>query len=171
MASSRSRVPPEEDYPTQFLKGIYSPPQCDWCKDPYRQIYRLGLCSSCYRIRRTVAKRQAELDECKKKRRNIPFEVKFNLVVARRMARSAKADGNMYGNIHRKNIAGLDIERELVSLSNRLLGKEMFWGGANLFNWSFSLSQKRLFFHILSRLQREFLRRHRRAMAESRSIA
>ena len=168
MVWSRPRAPSQEDYPTRFLEGIYAEAKCDWCKDPRGKIARSGLCWSCYRIKNTVAKLQSKMDKHKKRQVRIPFELRFDLTLGKQMARLAKAEGARYGSIHRENISGLDIEHELSSLSKHFLGKDLFFGDANLFQWSFSLSQRRLIFYVLSRLQREFLKRHRRTIAGSR---
>lgn len=165
MCASRKLLS-KEDYASQFLQRLYRYPQCEWCKDPGRRIHASGLCCSCYRLERNLAKLQGRLHEYKNHNQRTPSQLQLEVRIARRKVRLAKAEGSLYGSINTQEIDGVRIEHELSSLSRGLVKKDLFYGDANLFDWSFSPSQKRLILYLLSGIQREFMRRNRHRMAK-----
>jgi len=78
----------------------------------------------------------------------------------------AKAEGANYGNIHKKNVAGSNLELQFSQVSKALIRKDLYDGNtANVFDWSFSPDQKRLIFYLLSRVIRHRERSARRSIA------
>lgn len=78
----------------------------------------------------------------------------------------AKAEGSTYGNIHKKNVLGSNLELQFSQLSKALIKKDLYGGNAaNLFDWSFSPDQKRLLYYLLSKVIRHRERKARRGIA------
>lgn len=163
----RCRERGQAEYAAEFLEGLFSRVKCQWCQDPSRWVYRSGLCRHCYGISRRLAKAEKAVKTAKSSSKRVPPSLHLEVKTARRMADLAKAEGRTYGAIHERQVTGLDLEHQFSLLSERFLGMDLFYGKANLFDWSFSADQKRLIFYLLSRLDREFNRRHRRRIASS----
>ena len=151
----------EQDYPTEFLTRIFADPCCDRCKDPERKLHRAGLCLTCYRAKRKVIQLQSRLEKLKKSGKSVPFDLQFEFRVRKQVARLCQVEGAAFGGIDKKDITGLDVEHLLSALSERVIKKDVFFGEANLFDWSFSPSQKRLLFYLISKLERALRRRNR----------
>ncbi len=160
------KIDTTNDYPIQFLEQIHTGPVCEWCKHPEQPVYRAGFCRHCYRIRREVSKLESQIQDRKRAKGLVPSDLRFRLRTARKKVYLAKAEGSNYGNIHKKNILGLDIERQLSQLSEALVKKDLYDGNAaNAFDWSFSPDQKRLIYYLLSKLIRHRGRKARRGIA------
>ena len=154
------------DYPRTFLEQMHREPSCEWCKHPEQPLYRAGFCRHCYRINREVSKLESQIRECKRRKQSISHYLLFRLKTARKMVYLAKAEGSTYGNIHKKNVLGSNLELQFSQLSKALIKKDLYDGNAaNLFDWSFSPDQKRLIYYLLSKLMRERSRRARRGRA------
>jgi hypothetical protein len=158
-----------KEYACEFLNGVFNAPRCDWCKHTRKKVYRKGLCRHCYDISREVVKIEAQARAYREQGQPIQRFLDAKLDVARRMAESARVEGNTYGDIHMDDISGLTLEHEFSFISKLLLRKDLFYGKANLFGWSFTLPQRRLIFYLLSHLSREYLRRNRRQKATTAS--
>jgi hypothetical protein len=81
------------------------------------------------------------------------------------MVQLAKMEGSAYGDIHTRDVSGTDLETQFSLLSKAFIKKDLYDGEANLFDWSFSLDQKRLIYYLISKLMRERRRRARRGVA------
>jgi hypothetical protein len=81
------------------------------------------------------------------------------------MVHLAKMEGSAYGDLHRKDVTGLDLEHQFCLMSKSLVRKDLYFGDANLFDWSFSPDQKRLIYYLLSKVMRQRQRRARRGRA------
>jgi hypothetical protein len=97
-------------------------------------------------------------------RLHIPL-VERALKVARRMVELAKHEGKSYARFAHP-VTGLELEREFRFVSERWLRKDLFNGWANILDWSFDETQKRLLFYILKMMVIEHLREQRRNIAE-----
>jgi hypothetical protein len=95
------------------------------------------------------------------KRQHLDFDYR----VALEMEKNAKLEGRAYGNIPARPISGLELEHELSLLSKKFVKKDLFYGTANLFDWSFTTNQKKIIFYVLSLMSRAWLRRTRRMRA------
>lgn len=157
---------PTNEYPAKFLERIHSDATCQWCKHPEKPLHRAGLCRHCWKISREVSKLESRVQECKERKQSISFDLDFHLKSAKKMIHLAKMEGSAYGDIHRKDVTGLDLEHQFSLLSKALIRKDLFYGEANLFDWCFSLDQKRLIYYLISKLKRERLRRARRGRAK-----
>lgn len=160
-----SQIATISDYPSTFLERIHSDASCEWCKNPEQPLYRAGLCRHCYQISREVSKLESRVQECKEHKQSISFDLDFYLKTAKKMVHLAKMEGSAYGDIHKKNVTGADLELQFSLLSKALIKKDLYYGDANLFDWSFSPAQKRLIFYLLSKLMRQRSRRARRGRA------
>ena len=139
-----------------WLKSIREAKRCDWCGWD-GQLNRRGLCVSCERIRRRLAKANKE-DETDQ------------LVLARiRRAESEKQNAMNYG-IQLKALldgspSGLNVEHLLTVLGERLTGENLFHGDSHEIDWTFDGTQRAilaaLFWKILSRQAQK----HRRYFA------
>jgi hypothetical protein len=153
------------DYPRTFLEQMLRGPCCKWCKHREKSLYAAGLCSHCYRIRQKVSNLESTLRLCKERKQSISFDLDFRLKTARKMVNLAKMEGRRYGNLDRKNVTGLDLENQFSLLSKSLVREDLYFGHANLFDWSFSPDQQCLIYYLLSKLMREQSRRSRRGTA------
>lgn len=81
------------------------------------------------------------------------------------MVELAQREGDWYGEIDSKPIDGHWLELEFRRFSERVIGKEMFFGHATIFDHEFTLEQRRRVFSYLAKMTREFLRRNRRLIA------
>ena len=63
-------------------------------------------------------------------------------------------------------VTGLELEHELSYVSERWIRKDLFHGWANILDWSFDPTQKRLLYYILRKMIVEYLRANRRNIAE-----
>jgi hypothetical protein len=165
MFLNRQHLHNDDKYAQGILEFVHHHVICRWCKHPRQTLYRPGFCRHCYKIERESAKVEREAEEYTKQNLPIPYDLEFDLKVARNMARSAQMEGIIYGDIHLQDIEPLKLENELSYLCERFVGKDFFYGDANILNQSFSLNQKRLLFYFLSLMNREYLRRHRRQRA------
>lgn len=161
-----SKIYTTNNYPMRFLEQIHKGPVCEWCKHPEQPVYRAGLCRHCYRIRREASTLESQIQEAKREKQFVSSDAFFRLKIARKMADLAKAEGSIYGNIHKKKILGLDIESQLSQLSQTLVKEDLYDGNAaNVFDWSFCPDQKRLIYYLLSKLIRQRERKARRGIA------
>jgi len=158
------------NYAKQFLGGIFSQDACNWCRDREEKIVSTKLCSSCYRAKRKIVNLESDLKLKKDQGRRATSALRFTLTVAREAATLLKEEGAQYGNLDSKEISGLDIEREFSKLSERFVGKDLYWGDANLFSWSFSPDQRCLLRYLLSKIERKYMQRHRHSIASNRAV-
>jgi hypothetical protein len=95
----------------------------------------------------------------------VPFDLEFNLHTYTKMAGFAQGEGRAYGNIHERRVSGEDLEGEFSFISKRFVKKDLFYGLASVFDWSFTPDQKRLIYYLLSQMSRSHLRRSRKLRA------
>jgi hypothetical protein len=144
---------------------------CQWCKHPQKRIRTAGLCNHCYRLK-------LELKHCESNLANFTLDsrdpkasrsqrhfLEHQLKVAGRMMELAKGEGESYAQFAH-TVTGLELERELRFVSERWLRDDLFIGWANILDWSFDQTQKRLLFFMLKRMTMEYLREKRRNIAE-----
>jgi hypothetical protein len=153
------------DYPRTFLEQMHKGPSCEWCKHPEESLYAAGLCRHCYRIRQKVSNLKSKVRLCKERKQSISFDLDFRLKTAGKMVQFAKMEGSRYGNLDRKNVTGLDLEHQFSLLSTSLVREDLYFGHANLFDWSFSPDQKPLIYYLLSKVMRQRERKARRGRA------
>jgi hypothetical protein len=155
-------------YAARFLEQIFDRDKCDWCRDPSRALYRRHLCRRCYDLLRRLAKAEAILSEAKSSSQ--PFSqilwLELKVKDAQSKVKLVQAEGFSYGAIHERQVEGIDIEYQFSALSKSFVGKDIFYGHANLFDWCFTADQKRLILYFLSRLHREKYRRHMKSIAQ-----
>lgn len=160
------------DYAEEILDRVSKPKStcCAWCKHPDKQVRRAGLCNHCYRL-------QLEARKCERKLAAfIPrvdprvssvdrYMLERALKVANKMIELAKHEGEYYARFA-EPASGLDVETDLSFISKRWLGKDLFFGWANTFDWCFDQVQKRLLVYIFRKMLIESLRVRRREIAE-----
>lgn len=95
----------------------------------------------------------------------LSLEDEYDYKVTLRKAQLARCEGSRYGNIHKKDISALDLERELDELSKRFLNKKIFYGDATSIGWGLPSPQRMYVFYLLSLIMRQYLRRNRGRMA------
>jgi hypothetical protein len=88
-----------------------------------------------------------------------------SLKVANKMIELAKHEGEYYARFA-DPASGLDVETDLSFISKHWLGKDLFFGWANTFDWCFDQVQKRLLLYIFRKMIVENLRERRRKIAE-----
>ncbi len=157
-----------KEYAAEFLESMYAETTCGWCKHPEEPLYRSGLCRHCYNISREISKFETSHEQYKQSKEPTPFELRFDLKTAREMARLAKDEGVVYGDIHKQNVTGVQLEYAFSALSKAFVKEDLYYQEANLFDWSFSLDQRRLIYYLLSKVLRKHSRRHRRQHASYR---
>jgi|SRR5580658_1069552 hypothetical protein len=153
-------MPINDDYAQKLLLDLSNVSACQWCKHPRKPIYRVNLCRQCYDIRGKINRFRKKIEEYKRKRRGTPFGLKYLYLTALEMEKDAKIEGQAYGQAA-DGITGLRLEHEFSFVSRRWVHQDLFYGDANLFDWSFTPHQKRLLFHLLSLMSRAYLSRTR----------
>jgi hypothetical protein len=158
---------PFDDFCLDFLDGIHRDPACNWCKDPGKPIDRSGLCRHCYRISLEVRRARAMMGRLSQFPQKSPQRIPLELEISNRlqMEQLCRNEGESYGDLHTKDLDGLSLEYDLQLLSQWLLGKRLFRGWASILDHAFSLHQRRFLSYTLSKLIREFSRRHRKSIA------
>jgi len=121
----------------------------------------VGLCRHCYDIRGKINRLRKQVEEHKKTAGGIPFELDYLYRTALAMEKDAKIEGQKYGQVYADDITGLRLEHEFSEISKRFVRRDLYYGKANLFGWSFTPSQKRLLFYLLSLMSRAHLSRTR----------
>ncbi|MGD0125283.1 MAG: hypothetical protein ABSF46_07995 [Terriglobia bacterium] len=155
------------DFVQEHLDSISRREACGWCKHPFKDIYRSGLCRHCYKIKTELGALHQEVEHVK--RAGKPYRgkvlispsLKLAYMTALRMAEEAQWEGRKYGSLYNDDITSLDVQRELSFISKRFLKKDLYENCVYLFD-CYNLSQKRNLLHILSMMSREYLRRKRR---------
>lgn len=162
------------DPAADYIELLDDARRCTWCRYPYKGIYRVHLCRHCYDIKQGIATAQRRLEKGASRVPRISevqrLSLELDLKTAEVMADLAKAEGVAYGSLANRPVTGLDLEHQFSFLSNHLVRKDLFGGKANVFNHSFDANQRRLLFHFLSLLNREYDRRHRRNTARSQVV-
>ena len=87
------------------------------------------------------------------------------LAIAKRMKNLAKKDAGRFGDINTRNIDGVDLEHAFNELAQIAVHQELPYNDASVFEHSFTLSQRRFLFYLLSSLFRIDNRRHRKMSA------
>jgi hypothetical protein len=82
----------------------------------------------------------------------------------------AKGEGEAYSDLSADRIDGLKLEHELSYLSRRFLRKDLYRGLATPLEWSFPPEQRVLLYYLIALMNREYLGRNRRRIAESRVL-
>jgi hypothetical protein len=156
-----------------LLESAANPKETDyqWCKHPEKPIRCAGLCNHCYRIKLLINKLQKKVEKVQARNINhplgpVPPELEHELRVAIEMRACAQHEGR-YAETIGQPISGLDLEMLFRWVSKRLLKKDYYYGIANLLDWSFDDTQRRLIFHLLHRMQREYYRANRRNQASA----
>ena len=167
-SSTRLR-PQRRDFAQEYLDSKASRKACNSCKHPNKPIYCKGLCKSCHSIEIQIDRLSAKVDAFEEQQRETgrvraPFE-ELDYRVALSMKRSAEAEGEDYRRSYVDAITGHDIEEKLRWISRKVAGKDLCGQLANVFDWSFTPSQKRLLFHLLSIVHQGHLRRRRKHLA------
>ena len=158
-----------DDSAQKHLERVAANELCNWCRYPYKPIYRGGLCRHCYgikaelkRLHKEVVDRRARGDVHPKFGLGI---LEFDYVTAINMAEAAQSEGRMYGSLYNRQVTPLDLEHEFSFISERFLKKDLYRNSVDLFS-DFTLAQRRLLKYIVSRLAREEFRRNRRNLAK-----
>jgi hypothetical protein len=143
---------------------------CKWCKHPDKRIRKAGLCNHCYRIKLEATRCERKLASFLPRRDPRVSSVdgymlERELKVAKKMVELAKHEGEYYARFA-EPASGLDVEMELSFICKGWLGKDLFYGWANTFDWSFDQTQKRLLLYIFRKMKIENLRERRRKIAE-----
>lgn len=146
-----------------FLDRRFSDTCCSWCKDPDRQLYgkRLPLCASCRRIQRSISKYEKLAEMHRPKSERSIDKYGEELAVARQMKALAERDGAAFGNINSRSMGALDLEHILVKVSKIAVRREIFDNWATILDHSFSESQQRLLFYMVSQVVRAHNCKHR----------
>jgi hypothetical protein len=168
-------MPEERDSAQEALDWIARHEACEWCKHPFKDIYRAGLCRHCYSIKRELRALHHKVEHAK--RSTIPRRdglisplLSLDYMTAIDMAENAQWEGRKYGSLYNDDITSLDLEHEFCFISKRFLKKDLYNHDAFLFD-HFTVSQKRYLLYILSRMSREYLRRKRRMRSANKVIA
>ena len=156
-----------EDYCEDFIENLKARKTCDWCKHPHEPVMpRVGLCSHCNRIRLQHKQLLKWYDKFRQEQHGgITFEMDFRLRVQTAMIEHAKLEGRRYGQFFAEDFTGTKLEHEWRSISERVAGKDLFYGLTNSLNYSFSMNQRRYLFYLLSLMNRGSMRKNRRGIA------
>lgn len=141
---------------SDWLKSIREAKRCNWCGWD-DNLNRRGLCVSCERIRRRLAKANKE-------------DVTDQRVLSRiRKAESEKQNAMNYG-IQFKALlggtpSGLNVEHLLTELGERMTGENLFHGDSHEIDWIFDGTQRAILAAILWKILSRQAQTHRRYFA------
>jgi hypothetical protein len=147
-------------------KIVHSVP-CKWCKDDERRLYCKGLCQRCYKIAQKRSKAETASASASHVDRSECSRKKYECQVAKRMEDLARWEGEQYGSIKKQEVDGMRIEMELRFMSKRFVGKELFFGCSDIFDWEFKPKKKRIIFEFLAEMMRQYLQKRRQYIAKS----
>lgn len=136
-----------------------------------KRIRRAGLCNHCYRLKGELKRTEKHLAEFKPRASNPQgsdmekYWRERKVKVARQMIDLAKHEGESYKRLA-EPVSGLDLEHEFRYVSERWIGQDLFKTWANILAWTFNETQRRLLYYMLRKMSIEYLREHRRDIAE-----
>jgi hypothetical protein len=161
----------EDEHVNGLLRFLGNQTTCMWCKHPRERVLsRSGLCSHCNRLRKKLEKAESEVANFQHQHGSIPPLLDREVRIRRFMVENAKAEGDIYGQIHVDHVTGLDLEHELDLLSKRYVHKEFFHGDASSLDSNLCLNHRRYLRYILSLLNREYMRQNRRGLAREKLL-
>jgi len=164
------RLPVEqEDEIQSFLDHFFSTHCCSWCKDHNRRLYgvRLPLCGSCSAIQKAIRKYEKLAQEHRPKSERSFDYYGYELAVSKQMKALAQEDGREFGDINSRSIDALDLEHILVKVSKIAVRRNLFDNDATFLDHSFSKSQQRLLFYMMSQIVRAHRCKHRSRIARN----
>lgn len=166
MFQDQPRVP-EEDEIQEFLDRFFATSSCSWCKDHNCRLYgkRLPLCGPCKRIQSLIRKYEKLSRGCPPQSSRSFDLCRYELAVAKQMKALAEQDGAEFGEINSRPMDALDLEHILVRVSKIAVRRDLFDNEATFLDYSFSKSQQRLLFYMLSKIVGAHRCKHRRQMA------
>jgi hypothetical protein len=162
------QVPMEQKDEIQgFLNDFFSTSSCSWCKDHNRRLYgkHLPLCGSCKGIQKLIRKYERLAREHPPKSARSFDRYAYELAIANRMKALALQDGSQFGDIHSRPVDALDLEHILVEVSRIAVRRELFDNEATFLDQSFTKSQQRLLFFMMSEIVRAHRCKHRAYIA------
>jgi hypothetical protein len=163
------KEPPAEgdDEIQSFLDRFFSRSCCSWCKEHNRPLYgrRLPLCDSCKRIRDRIRKFERLAKENPQRAERSFDYYGSELEVARRMKALAQQDGSEFADINSRSLEALDLEHIFVKVSKIAVRRDLFGNQATFLDNSFSKSQQRLLFFMMSQIVRAHHCKHRASIA------
>jgi hypothetical protein len=78
----------------------------------------------------------------------------YNLKLPSAQARLAKGEGAVYGALNSRDVRGIDVEHLIQTIGDRYLHADVSCN-ASMIDWSFSPSQKRMMYYVLSKFVRQ----------------
>jgi hypothetical protein len=123
---------------------------------------RLPLCASCKGIQKSI-RRYEKLAETHRPKSERSFDIYgYELAVAKHMKTLAQRDGDAFEDINSRRMDALDLEHILVKVSRIAVRRDLFDNEATFLDHSFSKSQQRLLFYMMSEIVRAHNCKHRR---------
>jgi hypothetical protein len=154
-----------DDYAQEWLTRLYTAKHCRWCRHPFEPVRTRGLCSNCYRLDQQMKKYYKSYRDVLASSQP-PHPLAINrLVNMAAQIHLAKAEGEWYGSIHEKRLSGFDLEREIVFVMSKLIGKRYLEGYATSLARALPLSKRRFAYHLFSLLARGYLRKNRPSLS------
>ncbi len=133
--------------------------RCAWCGDTDEHMgSRSALCDSCKEWRR----RELRALAWKGRFPNRNDEESLHYKYRTQFATLCREAGNI--DSWKRPVSPLQLEWELMALSERLLGENLFGSTAPYFD-NFSPAQRRLLMYLFQRITKAWLRHHRRSFA------
>jgi hypothetical protein len=155
----------------QYLKETHGRVRCGWCLDAWQRVMKSGLCERCNAVRLQIRK-QERVNASAEYANAAPLQ-KHHMVQALKTARAKadllKRDGARYGSLQEESGSQcLSVEYELDRISERLVGKKLYYNKASFFDRYLSVEEQRFLLYILSTLGREYTRQHLNALARAK---
>ncbi len=153
-------TPEFEEGLNDFLTRMENWKRCEWCGDDERHIGpRSKLCDSCKEWRR---KERRAIEWKRKFPNRVNHEEGLYYEYCIQFAALCRAEGTLHS--WDGPISPLDLESELVALTERFLGESIF-GSSTFYFGQFSSAQRRLLKYMFQRMTKVWLRHHRRGFA------
>ena len=76
-------------------------------------------------------------------------EAQAKLRICELMIDLAKVEGERFGSLPEREVSGLSLEHLFRELSKIAIGKDLYFGHANIFSDHFTQGQRKLLFHMV----------------------
>jgi len=122
---------------TRFVDSTLARDRCEWCRSPWRNLYRGRLCRSCYDKRTRLKQAERFISKLGSDGEPIPQLAHLEVRALRHAIANCKRSGKVLDGVLAPGSSALDLEHDLDWLSRRICHKKLFYGLATQLGWIF----------------------------------
>lgn len=156
-----------EEQANSFVDSALARGRCEWCRSPWRSLYRVGLCRSCYNSRSELKNIERRITRLKTNSRPVPGLLIFEQRVLKRAVANCKTDGDVLDDTLMPGSSAVDLEHDLDWLSQRICHRKLFHGLATELGWVFGPEHIRFLRCLIWKIISAEMSRHRVMRAQS----